>query len=267
MIKVGKPGQLLNPPGWPLLAGGIAAGLGSILLTLLTLPSSADTATAVGLACLISVALGGWLGLAAGRGINSGFRIIYKRQSAPAAAAVAAAQSRLAALQARKNGRSPAADSGNGYSPPYRRQSPVYSGAVRLLWRCSWDFLPVGISGIFILGLATILFYAGGLDFSIPLLGLAGSAAVTCPALAWAGIFPLVLNRKIRQDSRRAIDEIDRMEQSLTDTPAEPPAIFLPDVAAIAKAMDTPSRWLTGLAAPGKDLAGATPAIRRKIDQ
>lgn len=263
MIKVGKPGQLLNPPGWPLLVGGIAAGL---LSGLLALPSSADIATAVGLAVLISVALGGWLGLAAGRGIVAGFRIIYKRQSAPAAAALAAAQSRLAALQARRDGRSPAVDSVNGYSPPTRRQSPVYSGAARLLWRCSWDFLPVGISGTFILGLATILFYAGGLDFSLPLLGLAGIAAVTCPALAWAGIFPLVLNRKIWQDSRRASDEIDRMEQSLAAADAEPPAIFLPDVAAIAKAMDTPSRWLPGLAAPGKELAGAAPAAGSKID-
>lgn len=264
MIKVGKPGQLLNPPGWPLLTGGIAAGLVSGLLTLLTLPVSAETATAVGLAWLISVALGGWLGLAAGRGINSGFRIIYKRQSAPVAAALAAAQSRLAAFQARKDRRSPAVDSVNGYSPPSRRQSPVYSDAVRFVWRCSWDFLPVGISGIFILGLATILFYAGGLDFSLPLLGLAGIAAVTCPALAFAWIFPIALNRKIRQDSRRASDEIDRMEQSLTDTPAEPPAIFLPDVAAIAKAMDTPSRWLTGLAAPGKELAGSGPGRREQ---
>lgn len=264
MIKVGKPGQLLNPPGWPLLAGGIAAGL---LGGLLALPRSAEAAAAIGLAWLISVALGGWLGLAAGRGIVAGFRLIYKRQSAPAAAALATAQSRLAALQARKNGRSPAADPVNGYSPPSRRQSPVYSGSVRLLWRCCWDFLPVGISGIFILGLATILFYAGGLDFSIPLLGLAGIAAVTFPALAWAGIFPLVLNRKIRQDSRRAIDEIDRMEQSLAAASAEPPAIFLPDVSSIAKAMDTPSRWLTGLTTPGKELAGAAPAIRSKIDQ
>ena len=264
MIKVGKPGQLLNPPGWPLLAGGIAAGLVSGLLAL---PVSAETATAVGLAWLIGVALGGWLGLAAARGIIIGFRLIYKRQSAPAAAALAAAQSRLTALQARRDGRSPAADSVNGHSPPSRRQSPVYSDAVRLLWRCSWNFLPVGISGIFILGLATILFYAGGLDFSLPLLGLAGSAAITCPALAFAWIFPLVLNRKIRQDSRRAIDEIDRMEQSLAAANAEPPAIFLPDVAAIAKAMDTPSRWLPGLAAPGKELAGAAPAAGRKIDQ
>lgn len=261
MIKVGKPGQLLNPPGWPLLAGGIAVGLVSGLLAL---PVSAETATAIGLACLISVALGGWLGLAAGRGILAGFRIIYKRQSAPAAAALAAAQSRLAAIQARKNGRSLAADSVNGYSPPSRRQSPVYSGSVRFVWRCSWDFLPVGISGTFILGLATILFYAGGLDFSLPLLGLAGIAAVTCPALAFAWIFPLALNRKIRQDSRRAIDEIDRMEQSLAAANAEPPAIFLPDVSAIAKAMDTPSRWLPGLAAPGKEWAGAAPAARSK---
>ena len=264
MIKAAESKQLLNPPGWPLLAGGIAAGLVSSLLTLLTLPGSTETATAVGLACLISVALGGWLGLAAGRGIVAGFRLIYKRQSAPAAAALAAAQSRLAALQARNNGRSLAADSGNGYSPPSRRQSPVYSGAIRLLWRCSWDFLPGGISGVFILGLATILFYAGGLDFSIPLLGLVGIAAVTCPALAWAGIFPLVLNRKIRQDSRRAIDEIDRMEQSLAAANAEPPVIFLPDVSAIAKAMDTPSRWLPGLAAPGKKLAGAAPGHPEK---
>lgn len=254
MIKVGKPGQLLNPPGWPLLAGGIAAGLVSGLLTL---PSSADIATAVGLAWLISVALGGWLGLMAFRAISAGFRLIYKRQSAPAAAALAAAQSRLAAFQSRRDGRSPTVDSVNGYSPPSRRQSPVYSDAVRLLWRCSWDFLPVGISGIFILGLATILFYAGGLDFSLPLLGLAGIAAVTCPALAFAWIFPIALNRKIRQDSRRASDEIDRMEQSLAEAPAELPAIFLPDVAAIAKAMDTPSRWLPGLAAPGKELAAS----------
>ena len=252
MIKVGKPGQLLNPPGWPLLAAGLIAGLVSSLLTLLTLPSlpsSADTATAVGLAWLIGVALGGWLGLAAVKALGFWFPIIYKSQRAPAEAAFSSVKSRLAALQAILDEDGIIIPTINGYSPHRNTQLPISTRAGRSLWRLSWGFYPFGIFAIFTCGFSIGLLYVGGVDIYLYLILLTAGTVVTGSALLFAWIFPIALNRKILRDSRRALGKIDRIEQRLADARAERIAIPIYDLSIVEAAMTEPPKWLTRLAA------------------
>lgn len=246
MIKIGKPVQLLNPPGWPLFMVGLSIGLGHGLAVL---PRSAETAAAIGLAWLIGVALGGWLGLAAVKALGSWFLIIYKNQSAPADAAFASVKSRLADLQVILGAEGIIIPTINGHSQRSNAQLPLVARAGRALWRFSWSFYPFGIFAIFAGGFSIALLYVGGVDISVHLIWLIGGAAVTFPALLFAWIFPIALNRKILKDSRRALGEIDRIERRLAAANAERIAISIPDRSMVEAAMTEPPKWLTRLAA------------------
>lgn len=246
MIKAEKSKQLLNPPGWPLLVAGLVAGLVSGLLAL---PSSTDTATAVGLAWLIGVALGGWLGLAAFRLLSAGFQLIYKKQRAQVMAAVSRLESRLAAVETLFLEAGMSIPSSNGQRRPTKSESLLFAKVLRPLWGFSWGFYPFGIIGVFAYGLVAILLSVGGMDISLHLILLAVAAAVTLPALLFAWLFPIVLNWKILRDSRQALGKVERIEQRLADARAEDISISIPDLSIVEKAMTTPPKWLTRLAA------------------
>lgn len=252
MIKADKSKRVLNPPGWPLLAAGLVAGLVSTLLTLLTLPSlpsSADTATAVGLAWLIGVALGGWLGLVAFRALSAGFRLIYKRQRTRVLTAVSRLESRFVALQDLLGKEGVAMHSSNGHPRPANADSPIFSKLLWPLWSFSWGAYPLGIIGIFAYGLVIALYYVGGMDISLHLVLLVAGATVAVLALLFAGLFPIVLNWTILNDCRTALREIDRIEQRLADARAERIAISILDLSIVEAAMTEPPKWLTRLAA------------------
>lgn len=243
MIKSEKSKQLLNPPGWPLFVAGLVAGLVSGLLALL---SSADIATAVGLAWFIGVALGGWLGLATARLLSAGFLTIYKRQIERVNATVDGVVSRLTLLLDAKGIVIP---SHNGHSLRANDTPSPFFKARRSLWSFSWRFYPLGIIGTFSYGLVITLSYVGGIDISLHLILLALAAAVTFPALMFAWVFPLALTWRIIHISRRLLRKIDRIEQQSAEARVEDITLSIPDLASIEKTIDTPSKLLTRLAA------------------
>lgn len=246
MIKSEKSKQLLNPPGWLPLVAGLVAGLVSGLLTL---PISADTATAVGLAWFIGVALGSWLGLAADRLLSAGFLTIYKRQIAWGNAVVSTVAARLAALQLLLDAKGIVIPSHNGHSLRANDTPSPFFKAGRSLWIFSWHFYPLGIIGISAYGLVIILSYVGGMDTSRHLILLAPVVAVTFPVLLFAWLFPLALNWKILHTSRRLLRRIDRIEQQSAAARTEDITLSIPDLSSIEKTINTPSRLLTRLAA------------------
>ena len=246
MVKVEKAKGLLNPPGWLLLAAGVIAGL---VNGLLFLPSSADTATAVGLAWFIGVSLGGWLGLATFRLLIAGFRLIYKNQSARVLTALSRLETRSVAFRSLLDKDSVATLSRNGHPHPSNANSPIFSKLLWPLWRFSWYFYPLGIIGTFAYGLVLILYYVGGMSISPRLIILAAGAAVTFPALLFAWLFPIILNWTILNGCRAALREIDYFERILFDASTGQPSISIPDLSAVEKAITTPPKRLSRLAA------------------
>ena len=76
MIKNKK--QILSPPGWPLLLAGVSMGL---LVGALSWQKYPDDATAVGIAYVLGLTLGAWLGTAVVNGVSLALFGVYRRMT------------------------------------------------------------------------------------------------------------------------------------------------------------------------------------------
>ena len=242
MIREKK--QLLTPPGWPLL---LAGGIFGLVAGAFSLSESLEKATAVGIALFLGIALGGWMGVTAVKGLSSVLFKVYKTSDADLEQAISALKQRFADAMTSMNadgGLRPSAEESS--NDAVIKVGSSFKALIELL-RISSYIYPIAAVIVSAEFLTIVLLTVGGVDIpaTISLFTL-GSRAL-CGAMFAIYLLAFIHGLQLIRGTRKLINEIYSIEQLVATRRDGNIEKIIPDMSSMEKAVNVPPLVLARL--------------------